>query len=453
MGHQALWFTDRQRCKRYNPRSEPAQKMMRAMKLICAVAMLVCWLTVLDSSAAQAPLAPSRWAQPAAELAGQIADILGPGQAQLTVRNLSTIPTGEVPVIRKLLEQDLKAHGVLNGGAESANAIRVTLSEDIRERLWVAEIVQGNETRVAMVHVDAASATPAASIERVVLRKERMPGLFNGTGPMAQDNPILGSVDILNYMVILFADRLSVFRFNNGEWVASEASLIGDRRPARDPRGVVVRSTDGYGFDAFTAGVACSGRISQDLLNNPGGGDRWSIRCHTSDDPWPVYQSADASSAPAVRAFYNTARDYFTGVVTPAVGVDLPPFYSAGMIPRAAGGAAMLLTGVDGKVQMVENGAMRTVSGGRDWGSDFAVVRSGCGSGTQVIASSSGEATNDDLRAFEIPGLEAMPMGAPLAMDGTVTALWTASDGKSAMAAVRNAGGGYEVDRVTALCN
>ena len=50
--------------------------------------------------------------------------------------------------------------------------------------------------------------------------------------------------------------------------------------------------------------------------------------------------------------------------------------------------------------------------------------------GTQVIASSSGEAANDSLRAFEIPALEAIPESAPLAMDGTVTALWTAQDGK-----------------------
>ncbi len=53
------------------------------------------------------------------------------------------------------MEQDLKAHGVIASGAESANAIRVTLSENARERLWVAEVVEGSETHVAMVHVDA----------------------------------------------------------------------------------------------------------------------------------------------------------------------------------------------------------------------------------------------------------------------------------------------------------
>jgi hypothetical protein len=424
------------------------------MKLINAVAMLVCWLAVADAGAAQAPPTQSRWAQPASELAGQIADILGSGQAQLTVRNLSTIQASEIPAIRKLLEQDLKARGVLNGGTESANTIRVTLSENTRERLWVAEIVEGSVTRVAMVHVDGAPAAQNSVLnERVVLRKERLPGLLDRISGRTLDTPILGSVEILNYLVVLYADRISVYRSNNGHWTVSDNSFPNEQRPARDPRGVVLLSQDGYGFDAFTSGVTCSGRVPQTVQNNPAAGDSWSIRCRPSDDPWPVYQSADASSAPALKAFYNTARDYFTGVVTPSVGADLPPFYSAAMIPRAAGGAALLLAEVDGKVQLVENGSLRTVAGARDWGSDFAVVHSGCSSGTQVIASSSGEAANDNLRAFEIPALEAVPMSAPLAMDGTVTALWTATDGKSAMAVVRNAAGEYEVDRVTALCN
>jgi len=43
----------------------------------------------------------------------------GPGQAHLTVRNMSTIPNDEIPAIRLQLEQDLKAHGVLASGAEA----------------------------------------------------------------------------------------------------------------------------------------------------------------------------------------------------------------------------------------------------------------------------------------------------------------------------------------------
>ena len=421
------------------------------MRLIGAVALVVCGMAAPLAKGAQTPQVQSQWVQPAADLAEQIADILGPGPAQLTVRNLSSIQASEIPAIRKLLEQDLKARGVLAGGAESANAIRFTLSENAHERLWVAEVAEGNEIRVAMVHVESVSSSPGAAGERMVLRKERIPGLFSRIGGVVHDHPILASAEINGHFVVMFSDRISIFSSIAGSWSESSA-LAMDQKLARDPRGVLIPSADGGNFTAYAPGVACTGSYSLPL-NNGNQDSGWTVRCHASDDPWPVYQSADASSAAALKAFYNTARDYFTGVVTPSVGVELPPFYTAGLIPRSAGGAALLLAEVDGKVQMVENGEMRSVMGTRDWGSDFAVVRSGCGSGTQVITSGSGEAVNDSLRAFEIPALEAVPMSAPLAMDGTVTALWTALDGKSAMAVVRNAAGEYEVDRVTALCN
>lgn len=426
---------------------------MRGMKLVGAVALVVCWATGLMMCGAQTVPVSSKWALPAAELAGQIADVLGPGQAQLTVRNLSTIPASEVLGIRKLLEQDLKMRGVLSGGADSANAISVTLSESSHERLWVAEIAEGNTTKVTMVHVDAGDASVAAraSSERVVLRKEKVAGLVHRTSSGSANLPVLAAAEINGHFVVMFADRISVFSSGATGWTESNTFAMNSKL-SRDPRGMIVPTSDGGFFVAYAPGTQCSGSYSLPL--NGGTQDSgWTVRCRASDDPWPVYQSADASGGPALKGFYNTARDFFTGVVTPNIGVDLPAFYAAGMIPRAAGGAGVLLAGVDGKVQVVENGMIRAVTGARDWGSDFAVVRSGCGAGTQVIASSSGEAVNDALRAFAIPALEAVPESNTLQMDGTVTALWTAQDGKSAMAAVRNAAGEYEVDRVTATCN
>jgi hypothetical protein len=139
-------------------------------------------------------------------------------------------------------------------------------------------------------------------------------------------------------------------------------------------------------------------------------------------------------------------------VVTPALGVDLPPFYSAALIPHSDG-VALLINGIDGKVQLVTNGALKSVVGTRDWGSDVAALNTGCGAGTQIIASGSGEAATDSLRAYELPGLEAVPASAPLAMDGSVTALWTAPDARSLVAIVRNAANQYEEYRVTASCN
>ena len=424
------------------------------MKLIRKVALGAWVLAGLASIGAQAPLTSNRWVQPAADLAAQIADILGPGQAQLSIRNISTIQTNEIPAIRKLLEQDLKTHGVLASGAESANAVRVTLSEDIRERLWVAEVMEGSETHVAMVHLDAPANASSTSAERIVLRKEKLisPFELNGRRPIPLSDAVLAVIETQGGLVVLREQEIDLFKMSPAGWQEFKGVDIGSRlQLPRDSRGLLVATEGGNGFLAYTPGVECAGRFTPS--GNVNLENQWEIHCHASDDPWPVYQAGDLMGAPPLKAFYNPARNYFTGVVTLSLGVDLPAFYAVGMMPRAAGGAALLLAVVDGKALLVESNAMHTVADARDWGSDFAVVRSGCGAGSQVIATSSGEASMDSLRAFEIPALEAVPVSGPLMMGGTVTALWTAQDGKSALAAVRNPAGEYEVDRVAALCN
>lgn len=120
---------------------------MRAMRLIWAAIGLSVGMALATCSAQTA----GPWSQPATALTGQIVGILGPGQARLTIRNISGISNDAIPAIRKLLEQDLKAHGVTVAGDESANSIRVTLSENAHERIWVAEVVEGNVTQAAMV--------------------------------------------------------------------------------------------------------------------------------------------------------------------------------------------------------------------------------------------------------------------------------------------------------------
>src|ERR1700739_4459883 len=226
---------------------------MRAMRLSWAVTLGVLGLVRVAVLGAQAPQTPSRWAQPAAEVAGQITDILGQGQAQVTIRNLSTMDTSEIPIIRRLLEQDLKAHGVPPSGAESANAIRVTLSENTHERLWVAEVAEGNATHVAIVHVDLSVKQVAVTDARMVLRREKVPGLFNRIGGVVQDNPILAAVEINGHFVVMYADRISIFSSGTGGWTEGNTFLI-YTRVARDARGGLAVRGDGGGFSAHYAG-------------------------------------------------------------------------------------------------------------------------------------------------------------------------------------------------------
>jgi hypothetical protein len=409
------------------------------MKLLWLVPMVASILMVQPANSAPGP-----WDQPAADLADQIAGILGPGQARLIIRNLSTIPTGEISTIRLLLEQDLKTHGVLASGNESANTIRITLSENLRERLWVSEIVEGAETRVAMVHVEPGVTQPSQPIGGITLRKQPV---------LITNDRILAALETPEGLVAVEAEEIVIYSQTPSGLREQKRFGIGQKRAlARDPRAVIVASPDSSGVEAYVPGMACTGIYTP---AQPKG--EWTVRCSESDDPWPILQGptlqSGASSAPiSIKAFYNAARDYFTGVVTPSVDLDLPAFYSAALLPRS-GGAGLLIDGIDGKVQIAESGALKPVAGTRDWGSDLAAFDTGCGAGSQIVASGSGEALGDSLRAYELPRQEAVPASAPLAMGGTVLALWPAPDGKSIFAVVENPANQYEVDRVSALCN
>jgi len=421
------------------------------MKPLCLLAMVASVLMVQSASAATSP-----WEQPAAALAEQIAGILGPGQAHLTIRNNSRISTDEIPAIRRALEEALKARGVQASGAESANTIRVTLSENIRERLWVAEIVEGNETRLAMIRFDAGAPHQEVSTSEITLHKQAV---------LTTTEPVLAALEIADSYIVIEPEEIVIYVHSASGWQEQNRVGIGQKMPLpRDPRGVIFSSPDGRGFTASVAGMACNGSVQQ--ASPPA---NWALHCHESDDPWLLAspQPADTNSAASenfnafpIRAFYNAARNYFTGVITPSLGADLPPYYTAVLIPRPDG-AGLLINGIDSKVQLVEAAAIKSIAGTRDWGSDFAVLRSGCGAGTQgiqIIVSGSGEALTDSLRAYEIPAQEAIPASTPFAMDGTVTTLSTAPDGKSVFAVVRKpASAGqadsYEVDRVTASCN
>jgi hypothetical protein len=420
----------------------------------------MCLLAILGAALVKPLLAApaSPWEQPTSELADQIAAILGPGPAHLTIRNLSSIPTDEIPAIRRLLAQDLKAHGVVVAGAESANSIRVTLSRDWLEGLWVAEVGEGNATQVAMIRVGLPHGPSSDLIVRqpITLRKQvfwtenaALPPL---PFPQFGTDSVLVASETGSGLVVVSDEGVATYFLSFQTWSFQKRFPFPERSSSpRDARAILIRAADGNGFTVFTAGLQCTGGFTMPTDPAVKPRDGWTFQCHASDDPWPI--AVDASGAPQLKAFYNSARDYFTGVVSPSVGVDLPPFYTAGLLPRSAGNAGLLISGIDGKVQLAENGALKVVTGTRDWGSDFAVLHSGCGAGVQVIASSSGGAASDSLRTYELPALEAVPASAPLAMDGTVTALWAAPDGKSVLAAVRNAANEYEVDRVTALCN
>jgi hypothetical protein len=414
----------------------PPQRMMDKRGWVVALAF------VLLVPAARA----ANWEQPAADLAKQIAALAGPGAAKLTMRNASSLASGEIPLIQRLLEKDLRIYGVVIGGKDSATLIRVTLSQNLQAGLWVAEVVEGTETRVTMLPVALGAVALAGGGSTLVVRRTLM---------MTVAEPVLDaqvfSVGTMQRLVVLEPERIVTYvrsaaglSFTPGldaSWVEEQRFAIAHTRAfPRDMRGELMAAQD-HLFDAYLPAVACSGTNT---------GAQIAVACADSDDPWPVGGPVGSSQ----RAFYNAMRDYFTGVLAPGFGMDLPPFYQASDMARPTG-TGLLLNSVDGRLLLIENNTLKPVNGASDWGSDFAVIRSECGSGVQVLVSGTGEAAvGDSLRAYEIVGREAVAVSAPLTVEGAVMAIHAANGGVGATVIVRrDAPVRYEVWNGSALCH
>lgn len=401
----------------------------------------------------------SEWEHPAADLARHIAEVLGPATAHLTWANLSAIPADALPAIRRAVEHDLAADGVNPKAQESSNQVRITLSQDARGGLWVAEIQQGDETRVVMVRADVKSAPQSAQQQtitlqrRVIARSSELLWNEDARDRISAQNSIpqiLAASERNQQLIVLTTSRVAVFEGSPAGWSQGESAELGNATNAsRDPRGLVMAS--GEGFSAMAPGIACSG-LPQPAAGQAGG---WTLHCQPSDDPWPIAQTAPDAW---LRAFYNAGRNYFTGVVTPALGTDLPPFYTAALLSGSGAPASLLMEQIDGTVMLLDGNELKAIAGTHDWGSDFAPIAPGCGAAAQVLVSSSGEGTSDSLRVYEIRGQGAQPVSEPLALGGAVMSVTAGAGGKSAIAIVRIplADGqrfDYEVDRVTASCN
>lgn len=398
----------------YNPH-QPMLKVLRVSSVL-----LVCF-------AAYAATATGKWDTQTFELARKIVAITGPGPASLIFQNNSSLAADVAAGIRHSIESDLRASGVqLRDNAPVS--IRVFLSENIRGYVWLAQVQQGAETKVAMLAVAKQDASSPAT-SSLVLRRSFL---------IAQQEQILDAALLQShdqrYLLVLGPSQLNIFRQNGTRWDSVTVVGIPHETYPRDVRGRLWVGKDAE-WKAFLPGIQCSGaqQLQQPMI------------CRESDDPWMLNGTTTA--------FYNSARNYFTGAIVPTPAKSFPPFFSAVPI-RRGDGDAWVLAGIDGQTIIFDGSAMRGLAGARDFGSDIASVRSGCGSGAQLLATGAGDdLANDTIRAFEIGDQGARAVSPPLAFDGPLTALWTTPDGDGAIAILRTQTGSYEAYSVSVACN
>jgi hypothetical protein len=385
------------------------------------------------------------WAGASARLAKEIVNISGPGTAALTIRNQSAITNDEVAVIRRGIEAQLRVNGVqIRSSENAATTIAVTLSENLQGWLWMAEVTQGSDTRIALVAVPRTGGTPAMTAGPAMTLKKAL--------VYAQAAAILDFATIHagseTHLVVLDANSVSLFRSTGSKYELEQAFPVAHSRPfPRDLRGRLAIGRD-HLFDAYLPGVICSSSASTPI----------NVSCRESDDPWPISpQQANTGLAAgpgmgSQRALFNSARDYFTALL-PGIGKPVSPFFTAAELPRS-NYTLWIFTGVDGQVRESDGVNERRISSATsgDWGSDLAAVRDACGLGTQLLVSSVGDGA-DSLRAYEVPDREPVLVSAAMSFDGPVTSLWPSMDGTTANAVAHNTTGGrYEAYSVSVAC-
>ncbi len=227
-------------------------------------------LVLIASAAAQTP------PEPATALARRIAANLTASEpVSLTFRGVS-LPA------RKAIEAEFARRS----SGPDPTAIIVTLSEDARGPLWVAEVVRAGKRDAVFFERpgERASEPPDGSLEKHLLWE--------------QDSPILDAARAAEDVVVLSPDGVSVYP--RAERASRVMLPVAAPRPwPRDLRGRLI--IDGDAVRAWLPGLACSGVL------RPGP----KLDCRTAEEPWPD------SAAPL-----EVGRNYFTGQ---------PPFYSAAL--------------------------------------------------------------------------------------------------------------------------
>jgi hypothetical protein len=406
------------------------------------------------------------WNGPEQQLAKKIVAVTGPGAVVLTVENRSSVSKRDSDIIQDGLRSALQGLGVRFVKEESATTVAITLSENSTSYVWVAQIRRPAGESVG----DAAVVMVAAGrAEGQATARESVPLSLRKVSLWTQDDPILDVAALEENatpmrIAVLDAEKVAVYRLQAGKWQPEQTLGLVHARPwPRDLRGRLIMARD-HLLDVYLPGVVC--RIAA--------GTPLTMNCREADDPWPlipmalsggtfsvfsssVFPSAGSPSVaiPPLGAFYAPTRNFFTGGLTPGVGklTTVPKFYSAAFLPREKY-LLWLFAGTDNRVHMVDG--MSDQATKLNWGSDLATVKTACGAGWQVLATTSEDGAASSVRAYEFPDRDPIAVSAALDFPGagTITALWTEAKADTAIAVVRNREtGSYEAFRLAVACS
>ena len=287
--------------------------------------------------------------------------------ARVTSRNISSLPAADAAKAQTALARALQRRGRNPKQVEVA----LTISENLRGYLLVAEIRRESETVVEMAEfrIDVPVLPPAAFTMESKLLWE-------------QETPILDIALLPDSMLVLDTAGLTRYERRAGKW--DRMSAVEIPVAIRDPRGRL--ETNGDSATIHEPGVTCTVPVKMTAPAQCEEGGRFKAERNTQD--------------------LNDWRGEF--------------FASAEL------GTDTLLAGMDGRVHIHDTAhAPQAVF---DGGSDVAVIAA-CG-GRHVALTGIGDAASpDSIALYDLVNHALVRISEPVEFSGPVTALWPAGEG------------------------
>lgn len=328
-------------------------------------------------------------------LLAKVAKYVEPGpDVRIGARNTSSLSNTGLAKVQRAFERALRRRAAKAAPTPApATEVRLTLAEDVREVVLIAEIVQETRRHVELVR-----------FQPETIERKSLPALERQL-IWEQAEPILDVAALDARLLVLDSGKLAVHEKREGKWVEVGAAAI-DVPPVRDPRGRVM-PTDA-GLAVYLPGATCHGRLDPQL----------ELNCSE------VSESLTLAGEPArFVAGRNTLES-----------IGWHPYYSIARL-EAGNQVRFLLTETDGRTRLYDanHQTLGLVEGlSTDW--------AGVCADKVLVAKSTGSSGATSLAAYAVKDRKAGAVTEPLELPGPVTALWPSQGG--AIAIVKNQGTG-----------
>jgi hypothetical protein len=348
--------------------------------------------------------AADMFADAARELTRKIAANLGPlEKVALTFRNLTSLDSKTVAEAQRAIENEFRVRRLrLAGESEATAKVVITLSENLLNYLWVAEIQRNQAHELVIAVRNRRPGVPAADFPPHMAIQMRL--------ILEQEDPILDLALLDGECLLLDPGHVSLHRRQNDRWEMQQVAAIPHPGPwPRDIRGRL--SVRGDNFQAYLPGLSCDGAKLPTLM----------LECTNEEVLWPLEPRS---------AILAGSRNFF-------VLGDLPPFFSAAGIKEEQA-QLWIFTGVDGRTRLLDS-ALRPAGMITGWGSDIAGIDTGCGTGRQIlVALPADPSERGSIQAFEVVRRQPLEVSTAAEFPGPITALWPVAGKDAAIAVSRN---------------